>query len=37
MFRGAPPDEDALYYWVTEEGNSFDKLMNITYRKLTYY
>jgi hypothetical protein len=26
-----------LYYWVTEEGNSFYKLMNITYRKLTYY
>lgn len=26
-----------LYRWVTEEGKSFYKLMNITYRTLTYY
>jgi len=26
-----------LYYWVTEEGKSFYKLMNITYRIITYY
>ena len=27
----------SLYHWVTEQGNSSYKLMNITYRKLTYY
>jgi hypothetical protein len=26
-----------LYHWVTEDGKSFYKLMNITYRTLTYY
>jgi hypothetical protein len=26
-----------LYHWVTEEGKSFYKLMNITYRTVSYY